>query len=86
MLPFANLTADTSQLNFGVQVNENQVVPGCFSITNSGYLDGNFSLQTPLPSYLSISLSNGTLKPKQSQKIEIRILCKQVGAIDEYVR
>ena len=83
VLPVANLTSDISLINFGVQVNEHQTVSGCFGITNSGDLEGSFNLQTLLPSYLSISVSSGTLKPKASQRIEVKLLCNEVGNIDE---
>ena len=86
ILPCAKLSVNTSQLDFGIQVNEHQVVPGYFNIVNSGDLDGCFHLLSPLPSYLLISSSRGQLKPKQSQKIQVKLLCNEVGEIDEYFR
>jgi hypothetical protein len=85
VLPFASLKTDTSQLDFGVQVNEHQIVQKYFEIINSGELAGCFHTQSSLPSCLSLSLLNGKVEPKQSLKIQVKLLCNQAGDIDEHV-
>ena len=86
ILPGANLNIDSSELSFGVQTNEHQVVCGHFNIINSGDLEGSFDLKHPLPSNLSLSPSVGKLAPNQSQKIQVKILCNKSGEVDEFIR
>ena len=84
--PKAVLKVDTLKLDFGIQVNEHQVATKYFNITNSGDLEGYFSLQSNMPSCLTVHPREGKVKPKQIQKIRVDLLCNLIEDIEEFIR
>lgn len=76
----------TEKLNFGTQVNEHQVVSKCFDVTNNGNIEGCFNFQGSMPSFMTIAPLSGKLGPHQTQKIQVNLICEQIGDVKELIR
>ena len=57
-----------------------------FNIVNYGNLEGHFSFQGSLSSYLTVYPKNGKVRPNQAERIQVDLMCEQVGDVEELIR
>ena len=84
--PYTCLETGTNRIDFGIQINEHQIISKCFEITNSGNLEGSYTLQSNVASHLIVTPSRGIVGPNQSQTISVELLCNFVGKVSECLR